>query len=238
MTFDHLSAFRGGKPILSDLSFSLTPQTLTVLLGRNGSGKSTLLQCVNRQLRYQGNILLEGRPLTDLSPREQAKRIALLPQLLPTPDLTVERLTAMGRSPYLSVSGRLSQADRTAVEDALSLTELRPLRHRPLATLSGGERQRAYLAMILAQDTDYLLLDEPTAYLDQGATKEFLQLLKELTARRGKTVLAVLHDLNAATAYADRLLLLNHGRLIEPDQIEQVFGVEKTLAADGTYFYR
>ncbi|MBQ3085519.1 MAG: ABC transporter ATP-binding protein [Clostridia bacterium] len=238
MQFKNFTVSYGKKEILKALTFELSPRSLTVLVGKNGSGKSTLLRAVNREVPYRGELLLEGKPLASLSLREQAKRIAFLPQLLPTPALTVEGLAALGRSPYLGLSGRLAESDRKKIEAALRLSGAEAWRDRPLSTLSGGERQRAYLAMILAQDADIWLLDEPTTYLDPGAVSDFLALLRTLAREQDKAILAVLHDLNAAVAYADRLLLLHEGRLADPAALEQVFGVQKYTAEDGSVFYR
>lgn len=238
MQFKNVAVSYGKKNILRNVTFDLQSHRLTALVGKNGCGKSTLLKAVNREVAYFGEILLKGRPISEWSRKEQAKRIAFLPQMLPTPALTVEELVAMGRNPYLDLTGRLHETDREKIDAALRLTELSDWRNRSLATLSGGERQRAFLAMILAQDTEILLLDEPTTYMDMGAASEFLRLLRNLAERHGKTILAVLHDLNAATAYADTVLLLDDGILTDSSRIEAVFGVEKCILADGTVFYR
>jgi iron complex transport system ATP-binding protein len=236
--FKKFAVSYGKKEVLKEITFELSPRSLTVLVGKNGSGKSTLMKAVNREVPYRGELLLEGKPLAMLSQREQAKRIAFLPQLLPTPAITVEELAALGRSPYLGLGGRLTEEDRAKIEAALRLSGAETWRASPLSTLSGGERQRAYLAMILAQDADIWLLDEPTTYLDPGAVSDFMVLLRKLAQEHGKAILAVLHDLNVAVAYADRLLLLHEGRLTEPAALEQVFGVQKYVAEDGSIFYR
>lgn len=240
MQFKNLSAFYGQKQILTDLSFSLAPRRFTALIGKNGCGKSTLLGCVGGQVRHTGEILLGGRPIQSFPPRERAKRIALLPQHLPPAAMETEELVAMGRNPYLNLTGRLQPQDRQKIEEAIALTGIEPLRHELVSTLSGGERQKAYLAMILAQDADILLLDEPTAHMDMGYAADFLQLLRTLTETHGKTVLAVLHDLNAAVSYAHELLLIEDGTLTDPACIERVFSVRKAeYNENGTtkYFY-
>lgn len=241
MQFKNLSAFYGAKQILTDITFTLAPGKLTALVGKNGCGKSTLLSCVNGQVRFTGEILLDGRSIRAYSPMERAKRVALLPQFLPAATMPAEQLIAMGRNPYLGLTGRLQQEDRERIEAAIELTGTQALRCQSVATLSGGERQKVYLAMILAQDADILLLDEPTAHMDMGYAADFLALLRQLTDEHGKTVLAVLHDLNAATAFAHELLLMESGRLTDPRRIEEVFGVRKTAYTENgeiKYFYK
>ncbi len=238
MQIKNLSAFYGKKQILNGLDFTLERGKFTALLGKNGSGKSTLLKCINGQVRYDGEILLGDQPLKDCSPREKARKIAYLPQFLPRSALTAEELIALGRNPHLGLSGKLQTEDREQIERAIVLTDTQALRHRLLASLSGGERQKVYLAMLLAQDAEIFLLDEPTAHMDMDFTSEFLSLLRRLTEEEGKTVLAVLHNLNDAVTYAHRLLLMNKGRLEDPAQIESVFGVQKIFYSKTEYFYK
>jgi len=240
MQIKNLSAFYGKKQVLNNVSLTLKPQCFTALIGKNGSGKSTLLECINGQVRYSGEILLKGRPIEDYPPKERAQKIAYLPQFLPASALTAEELIALGRNPYLGLSGKLQSKDREGIEEAIRLTETESLRHRLLATLSGGERQKIYLAMLLAQDAEILLLDEPTAHMDMGYTAEFLSLLRRLT-EQGKTVLAVLHDLNDAFTFSHEVLLLNEGRLEDPSRTEEIFGVRKIPYAENgetKYFYK
>ncbi|MBQ9133696.1 MAG: ABC transporter ATP-binding protein [Clostridia bacterium] len=201
----------GGKEILSNVSFTLRQSAFTAVLGKNGSGKSTLAACICAQQKHTGQITLCGSDLASLPPRARAQRIAVLPQNVPTPNITVRELVSLGRNPYIGLSRRMGDEDFAAIDRALTRTDLGAFADRMLPTLSGGERQRAYLAMILAQDADVLLLDEPTTYMDIRAEAEFLQLLRALTAE-GKTLLVILHDLTLAAKYADDVLILEHGR--------------------------
>lgn len=240
MQIKNLSAFYGKKEILSSLSLTLERGKFTALLGKNGCGKSTLLGCINGQVRYTGSILTDGIPLSKLPPRERAKRIALLPQFLPASPLKAEDLVALGRTPYLTLGGTLTEKDREAIRAAMEQCGVTALSDRAVSTLSGGERQKVYLAMLLAQDAEILLLDEPTAHMDMGYTAEFLSLLRWLT-EHGKTVLAVLHDLNDAFTYAHEVLLLNEGRLEDPARTEELFGVRKIPYVENgetKYFYK
>lgn len=234
MKVERLSVRYGKTEILKELTFELPPQTVTVLLGKNGSGKTTLLRALAGQLPCSGTLSLPKEP------RERAKKLGYLPQFLPAVSLEAEQLVAMGRTPYHTLPDRLTLQDRQKIEEALMLAEAQDLRHRRVDTLSGGERQRVYLAMVLAQDTEYLLLDEPTAHVDMGYAAAFLQRLHTLTDH-GKTVLAVLHDLNAAVTHADRLLLLERGALTDPARMEEVFGVQRipyTENGETKYFYK
>ncbi len=207
---ENLSLNLGKKQILKDISFSLRPNRLTVLVGSNGSGKSSLLACINQQYPYSGAIREGGVDLKTVQPRNRARRIAILPQTLPAPHITARELVALGRNPYLDLTGRLQKTDREAVENALRLAQAEALAERYVDTLSGGEQQRAALAMILAQDTPILLLDEPTAHLDLRHQAAFLELLAGLGE---KTRLLILHDLNLAARYADDLMVLEAGAL-------------------------
>jgi len=236
----NVSAGYEKNTVLNGISLTFPAGAVTVVAGPNGCGKSTLLKAVAGMLPAQGKILLEGVSLDSLSSRQRAQKIAYLPQFLPASALTAEELIALGRNPYLGLSGKLQSKDREGIEEAIRLTETESLRHRLLATLSGGERQKIYLAMLLAQDAEILLLDEPTAHMDMGYTAEFLSLLRRLT-EQGKTVLAVLHDLNDAFTFSHEVLLLNEGRLEDPSRTEEIFGVRKIPYAENgetKYFYK
>lgn len=240
----NVSVRYGEKEILKDVSLSLRPHRLTVLVGRNGSGKSTLLSCVNQQIPYTGLIMEGEKNLALLPPRERAKMVAILPQTLPAPHITAEEMAAFGRNPYLDFTGRLTQKDKQAVKEALLDTHSQDLAQRYADTLSGGERQRVALAMILAQDTPIALLDEPTAHMDQANEEQFLRLLRNLQIKKKKTFLLILHDLSLAVRYADDMIVLDEGRILFSgtreeclawEIIEKNFGVERfTFRDQGT----
>ena len=196
LEFDRVSVDHRGKTILHEVSFSLRPHRITVLLGRNGSGKSTLIRCVNGLQRHTGEIRLDGVSLALTPPRERARKIGILPQILPETALTVRALAALGRNPYVDAAGRLSPEDRRMVAEALRASGMEDFADRSLRELSGGERQRAFLAMLLAQNTRILLMDEPTTYLDVDARRELRDLIRTLARKQKKTLLVVLHDLN------------------------------------------
>lgn len=210
----NISVRLGDKQILDNVSFSLRPHRLTALVGRNGSGKSTLLSCVNQQLPYTGEILEGEKNLALLAPKERAKAVAILPQMLPAPHITAREMAAFGRNPYLDFTGRLTDKDKQAVADALRDANAEALADRYVDTLSGGERQRVALAMILAQNTPIALLDEPTAHMDQSHEAAFLQRLTELKQKRKKAFLVVLHDLTLAAEFADDLVVLEEGKIV------------------------
>lgn len=237
-----LSVRFGDRQVLCGISFQLRPHRLTVLVGRNGSGKSTLLNCVNQQLPYTGTIREGERDLALISPRERAKSIAILPQTLPSPHITVRELAAFGRNPYLDFTGRLTDRDRAAVADALRDADAQKLGDRYVDTLSGGEKQRALLAMILAQNTPIALLDEPTAHLDLSYEAAFLDRLRELKQEKKKTFLVILHDLTLAARYADDLIVLDGGRVVfsgskeaclEGEILEKTFSLRRYCLREG-----
>lgn len=230
---------RGAAPVVQDLTLALGKREITALIGPNGCGKSTLLSLVPRLLKpWAGRVIYRDAPLTALSQREAAQKIACLSQHHTAPgDLSVRTLVSYGRYPHQSNSA----LDRAIVADALSRTDLTALADRPLSTLSGGERQRAWIAMAVAQQPEILLLDEPTTYLDVGYQIEVLELITALRNELGLTVLMVLHDLNLAARYADRLCVMQAGRLVAdgaptavltPDMLRQVFGIAADVHTD------
>ena len=241
----NLSVGFGSRMVLRDVSFALRPRRLTVLVGRNGAGKSTLFGCVNQQLPYGGTIIQSERNLAAIPPRERAKSIAILPQSMPVPHITGRELVALGRNPWVDFTGRLREADKQAVEDALRDTDTLEFAGRYADTLSGGEKQRMLLAMILAQNTPVALLDEPTAHLDLSYQTAFLELLRKLIRERDKTFLLILHDLNLAAEYADDLIVLDGGRVVfagtkedclEREILEKTFGLKRYTVEDRVFF--
>jgi iron complex transport system ATP-binding protein len=205
----------GRSKVIGGVDLAIRDRAFTALLGPNGSGKSTLLRAFAGMQRLAGgSIELDGRPIARQPVRDVARRIAVLPQGPSTPEgLTVRGLVEQGRYPHRSLFGRWGDADSRAVALALDLTGLNDLAERPLETLSGGQRQRAWIAMTLAQDSGILLLDEPTTFLDLAHQIELLDLVSILVRERGRTVVAVLHDLNQAARYADWIVLLKDGRI-------------------------
>lgn len=228
------------EPVLRGVSFKVETGKITALVGRNGCGKSTTLKIMARLLDpASGQVLLNGKSVHQQDTREVAKLLALLPQSPSAPSsLTVRSLVAMGRYPHQNLMGRLNAEDHEAVERALQLTGLKELAERRLHQLSGGQRQRAWLAVALAQETDILLLDEPTTYLDMAHQLEVLELLKRLNEEQGKTIVMVVHDLNHATQYADYLVALkgglvgatgSPGEILDETFFAEIFGIRAQL---------
>lgn len=233
----------GNGDVVSGLDLEIAPGRFTALLGPNGCGKSTILRSLAGLHRlHGGEVLLDGKPIARQSARAIARRVGILAQSASPPDgLTVEDLVRQGRYPHRSIFGSWSETDAEAVETALRLTALEDLRHRPVGNLSGGQRQRAWIAMTLAQQSDILLLDEPTTFLDLAHQIEVLGLMRRLVDREGATVVAVLHDLIQAARYADRLVLVRDGRIaaegppgevLTPENVRAVFGVEVITLTD------
>lgn len=235
--------YAGGAQVLTELTASITPGTFTVILGPNGCGKSTLLRAFGRILQpEQGAVTLDGRAIAQFTPREFARAVALLPQSAITPEgVTAGDLVARGRYPHQGLFRQWSRQDERAVSWALDRTGTREFADRRITDLSGGQRQRVWIAMALAQDSGTLLLDEPTSYLDLAHQLEVLDLCRLLIEEHGKTIIAVLHDLNHAARYADRIIVMRDGRVIaegEPAEIitgellRDAFGVECRIVPD------
>ena len=232
----------GGRELLAPLSLTLEPGRFHGLIGHNGSGKSTFLKLLARQERpTAGAVSLGGIPLADWGARAFARAVAYLPQATPAATgLTVAELVAFGRYPWHGPLRRAAPEDRAKVAQALDLADVARFQDRLVDTLSGGERQRAWIAMLVAQDSGFVLLDEPTSALDLAQSVEVMRLLHRLTRERGVGVVAVLHDINAAAEHCDALVALHGGRLLHagpPDAImrepvlEEIYGLPMTVVA-------
>jgi iron complex transport system ATP-binding protein len=205
----------GSKPVVSNVSTALETGGWLAIIGPNGAGKSTLLKSIVGLASAEGEILLNGTPAARLGSRERARMIGYAPQIPVLPEgLTVTDYVLLGRTPHLGALAREGRRDLVIVEQVLARLDLAGLASRALRTLSGGERQRAVLARVLAQQAGLLLLDEPTTGLDIGHAQALLELVDRLRAEDGTTVVSTLHDLTFAAQYADRLLLLDNGRVV------------------------
>jgi iron complex transport system ATP-binding protein len=230
------------RTIFEDLSVSIPNGSFTVIVGPNACGKSTLLRALSRLLPpAAGQVILDGRSIQSLAAKDVARRLGLLPQSTIAPDgITVADLVARGRYPHQAFFRQWSKADEEAVITAMEATGTMDLASRLVDELSGGQRQRVWIAMVLAQQTPILLLDEPTTFLDIAHQIELLDLLADLNAE-GHTVVAVLHDLNHACRYASHLIAMKAGRvaasgvpldIVTADLVEDVFGLASIVIPD------
>ena len=208
-----LCAGYGGGTVLNGISARFEIGELSVIVGRNGAGKSTMLRAMAGMLPAGDAVLLDGASVRTFTGAQRAARIGYLPQRLRSPDMTVQTLVSHGRFSRLGFSKALGDEDREKIRRALLQTDMTELRHRTLPTLSGGELQRAYCAMVVAQDPDFLLLDEPTAFLDAEASIQITEILRTMT-KAGKGVILSCHDLPLAFSIADRVLVLSGGRKV------------------------
>lgn len=238
-----LKAGYGERTVLDGVDFSVPEGRLTALLGPNGSGKSTLLKTLARTIVPSfGKVLLDGVDIHRHSTRDVARNLGLLPQGPEAPEgLTVRELVSLGRSPYQSFWRQNSREDETAVTEAMERTDVAQFADRSVDALSGGQRQRCWIALVLAQQTDIILLDEPTTYLDLRVQVGLLELLSSLAHDSGRTLLVVLHDLNLAAAYADELVMMRDGQILHrgtpdevftPSNLNQVFGLDANVIRD------
>lgn len=233
----------GGQTVLHDLTTTIPEGKITALIGPNGCCKSTLLKTIARLLPPQsGDITLDGESIYRIAPKNYARRLSLLPQHHMVPEgISVRTLIGYGRSPYLNLWGKLGKADHAVIERVMAATHTGDLADKRVDELSGGQQQRAFLAMTLAQETPYLLLDEPTTYLDVANQLEVLDLLIDLNARRGTTVVMVLHDLGLAARYSDELIAMRSGSIlaqgapsevVTEETVREVFGISSKVVPD------
>jgi iron complex transport system ATP-binding protein len=244
----HLSARQltvgyADRLVLQDLDLRISPNRITAIVGANGCGKSTLLRALGRLLSpREGEVLLDGVSLSSQPSRQVARVLGLLPQSPIAPEgIAVTDLVGRGRHPHQSLLGGWSSHDYDAVAAALAATHTVDLAERAVDELSGGQRQRVWIAMALAQETDILLLDEPTTFLDIAHQIEVLDLLVDLNRERGTTIVMVLHDLNLAARYADEIIAMKDGRIhaigapqaiISRQLVDAVFGIDSLLLTD------
>lgn len=225
----------GENVIIDHLDIEIPKGKITVLIGSNGSGKSTLLRSLARLLQPKsGEVILDGTQIAKMNTKEVAKKMAILPQGPATPEgLSVYQLVKLGRYPYQSFMKKWSQEDEDAVNRALNDTNLMDLKFKSVDSLSGGQRQRAWIAMTLAQETDLILLDEPTTYLDMTHQIEILDLLFELNEKDNRTIVMVLHDLNLACRYADHIVAIKDKKVFAEGAPEDIITGQLVLDVFG-----
>ncbi|GAB3524080.1 ABC transporter ATP-binding protein [Arthrobacter monumenti] len=231
------------RTVVEDLTITIPSGKVTMIVGANACGKSTLLRGLARLLKPRsGSVLLDGKSIHSVPTRQVATMLGLLPQTPVAPDgITVADLVGRGRYPHQGWFRQWSKGDDAAVAAALAATDTLELASRSVDELSGGQRQRVWIAMALAQETDILLLDEPTTFLDVSHQIEVLDLLTDLNHRAGTTIAIVLHDLNLAARYADHLIAMKNGRIaatgapaevVTEAMVQNVFGMDSRVIAD------
>jgi iron complex transport system ATP-binding protein len=230
-------AYKDDKAVVEDLCLVFNKRGITSIIGPNGSGKSTILKAIGRLIRpKKGFVLLDGKDIHSMPTKAVAHKMAILPQGPKSPDdITVRDLVTYGRAPYNSMFGNSDTEGNNIIEWAINVTGMRDFTHRYVHTLSGGERQRAWIAMALAQKTDILLLDEPTTFLDIHHQLEVLELLERLYEHHKITIIMVIHDINHASRFSQRIIAVKDGRIIKDgipteviteDTIEMVFNIK------------
>lgn len=235
MKVRHLIKKYDGKPVVNSVSFELPKGKVTSLIGPNGAGKSTVMGMISRLIaKDSGSVDFEGQDIGSWKSRDLSRRLAILTQHNNIQmKLTVEELVAFGRFPYSA--GHLTAEDHEMIERAISYMELEAFRGRFIDELSGGQRQRAYIAMVIAQDTDYILLDEPTNNLDIYHATNMMKIVRRLCDELGKTVILVLHEINYAAFYSDYICAFKNGKIarfgtvkevITKETLSEIYGVD------------
>ncbi len=224
LKIDEIEFAYGEEVILKDISFNIEEGEFISIIGPNGSGKSTLLKTLNNiYTPRKGNIYLDGEKIQKIKRREIAKRISLVPQESQINyEFTVEEIVTMGRHPYKRRFEKENLEDKRIIEEAMEMTYTTKLRDKLITEISGGEKQRVIIAKALAQNSSIILLDEPTSSLDINHQIEVLELLKKLNKNKNTTVVIVLHDINIASRYSDRIIFLKDGKIISKGRPEEV----------------
>ena len=236
MEVRNLSFSYGKNWVLKDTSFQIEEGKITTIMGANGCGKSTLFNLMTRNLYPgKGNIFLRGKNIQNLALKEFARKVSIVHQYNSSADdITAERLVSFGRTPYMKLMQGRSEADERQIRLAMEVTNTEKYRDREISRLSGGQRQRVWIAMALAQNTKILFLDEPTTYLDIRYQIEILKLVQKLNREYGITIIMVLHDMNQAIHYSDRIIGLKDGHvaaegapdeIITPESIRELYGI-------------
>lgn len=245
LTIEDIAVSYEDKIILQSLNVTIPKGEITTIVGPNGCGKSTLLKTISRIVSPdKGVIYLDGKRIHEQSPKEIAKQLALMPQSPTTPrGLTVYELVSYGRFPHLKGFKRLSKKDIEKIEWALEVTGIKEFAELEVEALSGGQRQKVWIALTLAQDTDVIVLDEPTTYLDMAHQLEVLQLLKKLNEQENRTIVMVLHDINHAARFSNHLIMMNTGKVVQTGSpmnvmtqktLKQVYNIEATIITEPT----
>ena len=218
----NISKCYGNKTVVDNVSLTIPAGKITSFIGPNGAGKSTVLSIISRLLSADsGEVLLNNEPLNHKKSSEIAKQLAILKQSNNINlRLTIEDLVAFGRFPYSK--GHLTADDRQFIDNAIAYMDLHDIRHQYIDSLSGGQRQRAYIAMTLAQDTDYILLDEPLNNLDMKDSVQIMKVLRQLVTELHKTVVIVIHDINFASCYSDYIIAMKNGKLVQQGEVAHI----------------
>ncbi|MEC0109856.1 ABC transporter ATP-binding protein [Paenibacillus taichungensis] len=216
----------GGVRVVDDVSLNIAKGKITSFIGPNGAGKSTLLSMITRLIsKDAGQVLIEGQEIEGWKNKDLSKKISVLKQSNHINiRLTVEDLVAFGRFPYSQ--GRLTAEDRQWIQEAIDYMELAPFRKKYLDELSGGQRQRAYIAMVIAQNTEYILLDEPLNNLDMKHSVQIMKVLRKMVDELGKTIVIVIHDINFASCYSDYIVALKDGRVVQEGKTEDIINTD------------
>lgn len=246
LKFVNVSASYGGRKILDNINIDFLKNRITTIIGPNGCGKSTLVNCVSGQVDLmEGSVIINDVHLKSMSTKERAKKVAVFPQIRQIPYITSKTLVEHGRFPHQGFLRRQSEKDKLIVDESMKFTNTECFSYLNVNNLSGGERQRVFFSMCLAQDSEYIILDEPTTYLDIAYQLEFLDLLKKLK-EKGKTIILILHDISQALQISDSIVLMESGKVIsqcspneylENHLIEKVFNVNlKIFEEDGKIY--
>ena len=240
---EELHIHYGHNKIIKGIDLDIPDKKVTAIIGSNGCGKSTLLKAMTRIIPYQqGAVIFDGKMISRENTKQLARKMAILPQSQESASgLTVRELISYGRFPYQKGMGKMTKRDKEAIQWAMDVTNTHAFQYHPVDALSGGQRQRVWIAMALAQETDIIFLDEPTTYLDMAHQLEVLELLDRLNKEQERTIIMVLHDLNQAARFADYMVALKDGEIIQtgvagdvmtPEVLKKVFHIDALIGKD------
>lgn len=226
LEFKNVNIYYDKKHAIKNASFVIRENRIVMVVGKNGAGKSSIVNAINGTINYNGEITIDLKNIKEIKNKEKAKLISILPQKLPLVHIKVKELLEFGRNCYTTLLGGLSQEDKKAIDNAVNIININDLLDKYLDELSGGELQKAYLAMVISQNSNIIVLDEPVTHLDKEYESLFLRKLIEIKNKLNKTIIIVIHDINDAVNFGDDIIVIEKGNIVFNDSVEKCLNEE------------